>query len=128
MTDTRKEFRQLIGDKMYNSFEKAVSEAQANNFELKNIATQDLVAVRWYTLVSHTVNQPLYKNDAASIAKVSSFIKTLDSALSQLPPFRGTVYRGTDIPADVIHRYKPGAIVTKRAFTSASTDPSIMKD
>ncbi|KZM76051.1 ADP-ribosyltransferase [Nocardia terpenica] len=47
-------------------------------------------------------------------------IKKLIGALKKLPVHRGEVFRGADLPADVLKQYKPGNTITEKAFTSTS--------
>ncbi len=59
--------------------------------------------------------------DASQQARVEA----LNRALEKLPPHIGPVFRGTDLPADVLARYQPDAVVTERAFLSTSMDPAV---
>ncbi|WP_218715845.1 ADP-ribosyltransferase [Nocardia sp. No.11] len=58
--------------------------------------------------------------DATQQAKIND----IDTALSKLPNYDGVVYRGTDLPADVIAKYKPGEVITEDAFVSTSRNSS----
>lgn len=42
--------------------------------------------------------------------------------MRQLPSFKGTVYRGTNLPQEVLKDFKVGNIVTEKGFTSASVN------
>lgn len=54
-----------------------------------------------------------------SLAKEQfGYAKSLQQALKKLPPFKGIVKRGTNLPEEVFKNYKPGYIVQERAFTS----------
>lgn len=53
------------------------------------------------------------------------YAKSLDKALRKMPPYEGTVYRKTDLPAEVAKKYKEGNIVVERSFTSSSTSPHV---
>ncbi len=48
-------------------------------------------------------------------------------ALARLRPEPGLTYRGVDFPPEILLKYKPGQVVTERAFTSTSRDPNIAK-
>lgn len=47
-------------------------------------------------------------------------VDSIDSALSKLPDYQGTVVRGTKLPPEVLAKYQEGATVTEDAFTSSS--------
>lgn len=47
-------------------------------------------------------------------------VDAISSALDKLPPYEGTVYRGTDLPPEVLADYQPGQVVSDSAFTSTS--------
>ncbi|MFZ0712982.1 ADP-ribosyltransferase domain-containing protein, partial [Mycobacterium sp.] len=59
--------------------------------------------------------------DASQHARVEA----LNKALQKLPPHIGPVVRGTDLPAEVLQRYHPDAVVIERAFLSASKEPAV---
>ncbi|MGI8761254.1 MAG: ADP-ribosyltransferase [Jatrophihabitantaceae bacterium] len=48
--------------------------------------------------------------------------QAVSDALAKLPPHEGTVYRGTNLPEDVLTNYRSGETIREDAFTSASTD------
>lgn len=48
-------------------------------------------------------------------------INAIEQALGKLPNHQGPVFRGTDLPSDVLAQYKPGEVITEKAFTSTST-------
>ncbi|MGY0500865.1 ADP-ribosyltransferase [Nocardia sp. FBN12] len=47
-------------------------------------------------------------------------VDTLNSALDKMPDYRGGVTRVTDLPPEVLAKYKEGGSVTEDAFTSTS--------
>jgi hypothetical protein len=55
--------------------------------------------------------------EASQQARVDAIIR----ALEKLPPYEGTVIRGTNLPVDVLDRYQPGQVITEPAFTSTTT-------
>lgn len=59
--------------------------------------------------------------DASQQARIDA----INKALEKMPAYQGAVFRGTDLPADVLARYQPGTVVTESAFTSTSTNPAI---
>ncbi|EIT90869.1 MULTISPECIES: ADP-ribosyltransferase [Mycobacteroides] len=61
--------------------------------------------------------------DASQQARIDA----INNALAKMPKYEGPVFRGTDLPADVLARYQPGTVVTESAFTSTSTNAAIAK-
>jgi hypothetical protein len=51
-------------------------------------------------------------------------VEAVSAALAKLPKHDGIVYRGTYLTDEQIATYPKGGIVTERAFTSASVDPT----
>jgi NAD:arginine ADP-ribosyltransferase len=86
--------------------------------------SQDQSALADYTGPGHDdLNDALRTNivDASQHARVEA----LNQALEKLPPYRGPVFRGADLPPDLLARYQPDAVVTERAFLSTSTEPGV---
>jgi hypothetical protein len=50
-------------------------------------------------------------------------IAAMSTALAKLPPFTGLIYRGTDLPDEVLAQYRPADEFVELGFTSASTKP-----
>lgn len=59
--------------------------------------------------------------DASQQARVDA----LNSALDKLPPHEGPVFRGTNLPPEVLAQYQRGAIVTESGFLSTSMDLTV---
>lgn len=53
-------------------------------------------------------------------------VRALINALEKLPPYVGPVFRGSNLPVDVLDRYVPGTTVTEFAFVSTTAD--VMSD
>lgn len=51
-------------------------------------------------------------------------VDAITSALDKLPPYQGVVYRGVDLPPQVLADYQPGQVVSDSAFTSTSATQS----
>ncbi|OJZ76301.1 NAD(+)--arginine ADP-ribosyltransferase Mav [Mycobacterium paraffinicum] len=93
---------------------------------LRQLDSDDLAALAHYTGPGYQgLNLALREGtlDASQQARVDA----LHRALEKLPPYEGTVVRGTNLPADVLERYKPGDIITEHAFTSTSTDQTVAR-
>lgn len=71
------------------------------------------------------LNDALRSNavDASQQARVEA----IRNALQKLPPYRGTVVRGTDLPSEVLAQYRPGEIITEKAFLSTTTNPAVAR-
>jgi hypothetical protein len=88
--------------------------------------SDDLSALADYTGPGHReLNDALRSNavDASQHAR----IEAIKSALQKLPPYAGPVIRGTDLPAEVIARYRPGEVITEDAFLSTTTNPGVAR-
>ena len=49
-------------------------------------------------------------------------VRALVNALHKLPPYVGPVFRGSNLPADILDRFLPGTAVTEFAFVSTTAD------
>jgi hypothetical protein len=63
------------------------------------------------------LNQIMRENNKVEIEKMKDFIFYLTEAISKLPKYSGSVFRGIDATLD---NYKPGKVVTWQAFSSSS--------
>jgi hypothetical protein len=90
------------------------------------LTSEDLSALNNYTGLGHE-----YLNDALRTgtldASQQARVDALNRALEKLPPHGGLVYRGTDLPPEVLAQYQPGAVVTEDAFVSTSVDPAVAR-
>jgi ADP-ribosyltransferase exoenzyme len=86
----------------------------------------DLSALADYTGVGYRdLNDALRSNavDASQHARVEA----IKNALQKLPTHVGTVIRGTDLPPEVLAQYRPGEVITEKAFLSTTTDPAVAR-
>jgi len=89
----------------------------------------EVAGLNSYTSVSYSdVNNLLrggkgYTKEQAR--KVRLDAKMTAAALSALPDYKGTVYRGTDLPPSQIAKYKVGQTVTEKAFLSTSRSAKV---
>ncbi len=92
------------------------------NPEIKDIPTEDLVAIKAYTSEDYYegLNTPLRTKNEASLKRKESHIVCAVSGLNQLPVYKGIVFRGRDLTTLEAEGYKPGEIVREQAFTSTS--------
>ena len=116
----RVEFRQDLYE--YNQHAREIEKLKLKYPEIKNIPTEDLVAVRAYTSEDYYegLNTPLRTKDTASLQRKESHIICATSGLNQLPDYKGIVFRGRDLTTIEAEGYKAGKIVTEQAFTSTS--------
>jgi hypothetical protein len=88
------------------------------------LSPQELSALADYTGLGHEdLNTALRDGsvDASQLAR----IEALNSALEKLPAHEGPVFRGTNLPPEVLAQYQPGAIVTESGFLSTSRDLTV---
>lgn len=64
----------------------------------------------------------------ADAARIQRDVDNAVSGMNKLPRVEGTHYRGTDLPADVLDRWRVGNRVADPAFTSTSTSPHVAED
>ncbi|ONI73312.1 hypothetical protein ALI144C_46240 [Actinosynnema sp. ALI-1.44] len=91
---------------------------------LRSIPRDQLIALRGHTAppAFKIVNEALRTNDIQTLRRYEGYIKVVNSALNQLPPFHGVVHRvvNTDHPALRASQYRHDSEVTERAFLSGS--------
>ena len=119
----RQQFKQIFGETRYNEYAEKIEQVKMSRPELKDIATEDLVAIKGYTSRDYQkLNDALRSKDEAKLSVVEPYINVAESGLSQMPSFSGVVYRGVDLDnlPDVLSKYKVGQTVTEDAFTSSS--------
>lgn len=122
MEQMRQGFRALLGEARYAESAREVEKVKAMRPELKDIPTEDLVAIRGYTSQDYEVLNPaLRNNDVSQLKRLEPYIKCAESGLSQLPSHVGTVFRGTNLTADQAAKYaEVGKVVTEPHFFSTS--------
>ncbi|WP_231990116.1 ADP-ribosyltransferase [Mycobacterium sp. 852002-51971_SCH5477799-a] len=54
-------------------------------------------------------------------------IEAVKTALAKLPPYEGPVIRGTNLPPEVLARYRPGEVITEDAFLSTTTNAGVAR-
>jgi hypothetical protein len=54
-------------------------------------------------------------------------IEAVKTALAKLPPYEGPVIRGTNLPPEVLARYRPGELITEDAFLSTTTNAGVAR-
>jgi hypothetical protein len=121
--EIRQSFKEFFGEVRYKEYAEEIERLKLKQPELKNIPTEDLVAVRGYTSSDYAeINRALRSGDPAELKRLDAYIKAAESGLNQLPSYRGEVFRGTDLPPEVASKYKAGEVVTEDAFTSTSAE------
>jgi NAD:arginine ADP-ribosyltransferase len=81
----------------------------------------ELSALADYTGLGHEgLNDALRSGNVD--ASQQTRVDALNRALDKLPPHNGPVFRGTDLPPEVLAQYQPGAVVSESAFLSTSMD------
>jgi hypothetical protein len=121
--EIRREFREFFGKERYAEYAEKIEQLKLTYPELRNIPTEDLVAVRGYTSDDYRMlNKALRSGDPEELARLNAYIKAAESGLSQLPSYNGNVFRGTNLSPELAAKYKPGEIVTEEAFFSTSAE------
>lgn len=89
---------------------------------LKNIPTEDLMGLRFYTGADYTaMNGALRGKSMAELAKQEAKILTASSALAKMPAYKGTVYRQAELSAEKLARYEVGETIAEKAFMSTTS-------
>jgi ADP-ribosyltransferase exoenzyme len=94
--------------------------------QLDTLHPHDLSALADYTGSGYRdLNDALRSNavDASQHAR----IEAIKNALQKLPTYRGPVVRGTDLSPEVLAQYRPGAVITEKAFLSTTTNPAVAR-
>lgn len=83
------------------------------------LSLDDLILISAYTgNYYQPVNSTLWKKK--NINKIECFVRDLRKSLKKFPNYIGEVYRGTNLPKNILKEHRPGNIVVYNAFTSAS--------
>ena len=90
------------------------------------LTSEDLSALNNYTGLGHDDLNDALRTGTLN-ASQHARVEALNLALEKLPPHSGLVYRGTDLPPEVLSQYQPGSVVTEDAFVSTSVDPAVAR-
>ena len=86
-----------------------------------NLSEEQMISIYAYTAGAYKdLNSALRKGNKKEIDKTAFFASSLDSALKALPNYTGEVYRGTQLPPNVLKTYNVGSTVSDPAFLSTS--------
>jgi len=88
------------------------------------LTTEHLSAVADYTGPGHEDLNSALRNGTMD-ASQQAHVEALNQALEKMPPHSGLVYRGADLPPEVLAQYQRGAVVSEIAFVSTSMDPAV---
>ena len=107
------------------------AEAFANGVCQDAPSLESVIALHIYTAetpIYRTVNEALRQGKTAVLEQWQSFISKVSHALQSVcPMYKGIAYRGIDVPIED-HLYRPGYVITWRAFTSATTSVKVARD
>lgn len=101
------------------------------------LSDSELIVLRDYTgpaygqlnrILRGGMPDPKTQGQKKNFQEVMTYKALLNSALSKLPAYKGTVYRTTTLPPEVLTEYKVGKTIIHKAFTSASTGFSSFGD
>jgi len=127
-------FQEKYGASRFAEDLAVLQEVRQKHPELANMTDAELVALRGYT--SHredsegnksdyyAMNKALREGNQEQLDAWGSYISSVSSGLSKLPPHEGPVFRGTTLPESVIANYQPGQTITEKSFFSTAVDPS----
>jgi hypothetical protein len=85
------------------------------------LTSEHLSAVADYTGPGHDGLNSALRNGTTD-ASQQARVEVINQALEKMPPHHGPVFRGTDLPPEVLAQYQPGAVVSESAFLSTSMD------
>jgi len=123
LVEQRQQFKQLFTEQRYNEYAKEVESVKMSKPELKDIPTEDLVAIKGYSSKDYQIlNSALRNADETELKRLEPYIKVAESGLDQLPHYKGVVYRGVDFNKypQVLESYKKGEVITEAGFASSS--------
>ena len=123
LVEQRQQFKQLFTEQRYNEYAKEVESVKMSKPELKDIPTEDLVAIKGYSSKDYQIlNSALRNADETELKRLEPYIKVAESGLDQLPNYKGVVYRGVDFNKypQVLESYKKGEVITEAGFASSS--------
>lgn len=86
----------------------------------------DLSAMDDYTGLGYRDLNDALRGNAVEASQLAR-IEAIKTALQKLPPYHGPVVRGTDLPPEVLAQYRPGEVITEKAFLSTSTNPAVAR-
>lgn len=84
----------------------------------------DLSALADYTGMGYRDLNEALRSEALD-ASQSARVEALKNALNKLPPYEGSVVRGTNLPPEVLAQYRPGEYVVEKAFLSTTKNPIV---
>ena len=101
--------------------------------DLMHIPISQLAAIRAYTEGSYAINQYLMaenptEGDIKKLEDNREFILNTVIGLSQLPAYKGWVYRGQRVPNALAAGYKAGNVVPFKAFVSTTKSASVLSE
>ncbi|GAM51263.1 hypothetical protein NSK11_contig00108-0001 [Nocardia seriolae] len=93
--------------------------------ELPHITEADDKALKFYSASGYDRLNELLRSDTALSPGQEARVDSINQALSKLPDYSGTVYRGLTLPPEVIAAYEKGLVVDVKEFFSTSKRPDI---
>jgi hypothetical protein len=118
-------FKESLGGK-YDEYMAQVRELRGHIIFadlVRDMTDDQIIGVIGYTGSDYRMlNKALRSKDPGELQRLGPYIRAADQGLAALPNYEGLVYRGADLPPDIIAKYEPGKVVTEDAFTSTSYD------
>jgi SPP1 gp7 family putative phage head morphogenesis protein len=110
------------------SFENALDAYKDNLEEIKSLGLKrdEFVAIRGYSEALYAdVNRNLRLDSDSRV--LDAYIGPLDSALNKMPAYKGTVYRGMNMPETLFRDIRPGSILKDRGYMSTSSSAALAR-
>jgi hypothetical protein len=113
--------RDLIGPSNYKELLSSIRDrARRSGFDVSKLTEPELVAIAYYTASGYqSLNAALRSGD---LGKFKPIADALNSALSKLPSYSGTVYRGCMLTSELCEIHQPGAVIQYSGFTSTASE------
>jgi len=97
---------------------------EVDQSDLKGMSIEEITAIHTFTHDGFLELNSFLRTGKSSASDNKSLIwfsQLIKSALRKLPVYRGWVRRGTKLPDAILDQYRPGKIVSDRAFVSTAS-------
>jgi hypothetical protein len=90
------------------------------------LSPEHLKALSQYTGMGYAELNEALRSEVLEASQAAR-VEALKAALSKLPPYEGSVVRGTNLPPEVLAQYRPGEYIVEKAFLSTTRDPLVAR-
>jgi ADP-ribosyltransferase exoenzyme len=102
-------------------FKRTVNRARENKAGICGMTPAEVVSLKYYSDSGYRCMNKYLRAKGKPRPGLELLTKTLNSALSKLPDYKGIVRRGGDLPPTIRAQHEVGKIVTYDSYTSTST-------